>query len=175
MLGIGEELISVVPPDGSVATDWAYPIGNDLISQLSDSAKSDLLAFSNIGTAITSVIKKALEKIDELSNFTTFLLDGTQLNGLANGSSVSYTLSNTGDSPLLRLVIILGSIAPAVGAKVIIDNGLEAYELSLSTGASVKRLEFNAIPASFVSSFTVTNNSGVVLNASSNSIVVVAL
>ena len=175
MPGVGEELIPVVPPDGSIATDWAYPIGNDLISQLSDSAKSDLLAVSNIGTAITSVIEKALERIDELSNFTTFLLDGTQLNNLANGSSVTYTISNTGDSPLVRLVIILGSITPTPGAKIVISNGIDAYELSLSTGASVKRLEFNALPASFVSSFTITNNSGVVLNASGNSIVVVSL
>ena len=175
MPGVEEELILVVPPNGSIATDWAYPIGNDLISQLSDSAKSDLLAVSNIGTAIASVIEKALEKIDELSNFTTFLLDGTQLNNLANGSSVTYTISNTGDSPLVRLVIILGAIAPTAGAKIVISNGVDAYELSLSTGSSVKRIEFNALPASFVSSFSVTNNLGVSFAESGNSIVVVGL
>jgi hypothetical protein len=175
MPGVGEELIPVVPPDGSIATDWAYPLGVGLTSQLSDSAKSDLLAVTNIGSAITKVIEKALEKIDELSDFTTFLLDGSQLNNLTNGSSVSYTVSNTGDSPLMRLVIILGSITPAFGGKIVVDNGIDAYELPLSTATSVKRIEFNALSPSFVSSFTITNNTGVSLASSANSLVVVGL
>jgi hypothetical protein len=165
----------VIPPDGSVSSDWAYPLGVSLLSQLSDSTKSDLLAVTNIGTSITSVIEKALERIDELSGFTTFLLDGTQLDGLANGGSVTYTVSNTGDSPAVRLVIILGAITPTFGATIEVSDGVSAYELSLSTANSVKRIEFNDLDPSFVTSFTITNNSGVSLASSANSLVVVGL
>lgn len=140
----------VIPPDGSISSDWAYPLGVSLLSQLSESTKSDLLAVTNIGSSIANVIEKALERINKLSEFTTFLLDGTQLDSLANGGSVNYTVSNTGDSPAVRLIIILGAITPTFRATIEVSDGVTAYQLSLSAANSVKRIEFNDLDPSFL-------------------------
>jgi hypothetical protein len=121
-------------------------------------------------------VQTSLEVIDNLTDFETYLLDGTALDGLANGSSsTAFTYPNVGTSRFVRVVIILGEITPTGTPSVEIVSGLTAYSLSLSTATSEKRLEFNDVPKSFVNSFSIVNKTGVPFASFGNSVVVVGL
>jgi len=165
-----------VPPDGSVSIDTVANIDASLLSYLSDSAKSKILSTSNIGGSTTKVINKALEKIDVIADATTFLIDETILNNLTSGSSSSsIVLSNTGSSVRVKIIIYLGEITPTVGAKIQVTDGTTTYEIGLSTATSVKKITFDNIESSFVSSFQITNESGVSFASWGNSVLVVGL
>jgi len=168
--------VPIAPPSGSSATDVDAIIASALLTYLTNSAKSLLLSAGNIGTSTLSKIETALEVIDNLADLTIYELDGTPLNNLASGStSSSFVVSNVGTSTLVRIDVLLGEFQPSSGGKVIISDGTTAYELQVSTTLSEKRVEFNNIPASFVSSFTVKNSTGVTFPSYGNSIVVVPL
>jgi hypothetical protein len=175
MPGVGA---TVYPsPSGSAATDTTYAITDSNLNLLSNAAKSSLLSVSNLGSAITSRINSTLELIQAYDEFTAYLLDETVLNGLANGATSStLNVANVGTSNFVKVIVILGEITPVgLAPSVFIDSGLESYELAVGTTTAKKRLEFNQIPAAFVNAFTVTNNLGVSLASSGNSIVVVGL
>ena len=168
--------VPIAPPSGSSATDVDAIIASALLTYLTNSAKSLLLSTGNIGTSTLSKIETALEVIDNLADLTIYQLDGTPLDSLANGStSSSFVVSNVGTSTLVRIDVLLGEFQPSSGGKVIISDGTTAYELEVSNVLSEKRVEFNNIPASFVSSFTVKNSTGVSFPSYGNSIVVVPL
>lgn len=169
--------ITPIPaPAGSTAEDVDTIISSALLTNLTNSAKSSLLSAANIGTATLSKIETALEFVDTLTELTSYQLDGTLLNSLADGdTSSSLTVSDVGDSTFVRIVILLSEITPSAGAKVIISDASTAYELELDTTTSEKRLEYSNIPAAFVSNFTVENATGVAFPSYGNSIVVVPL
>jgi hypothetical protein len=171
---IGEVVLDA--PTGSSATDTSYAITPTNLGLLADGTKSALLSVSNLGSSITSRINSTLELIETLGDFTAYLLDETALNGLANGNVSSVLASsNVGTSRFVKVIVILGEIAPTAGARAEITDGTTAYELSVPTGLSEKRLEFNQIPEAFVNAFSVRNLTGVSLASSGNSIVVVGL
>lgn len=173
----GIEIYDIYPaPSGSTGVDSSYPISGDLLDYLSDSGKSSLLSVSNIGASTLAKVQTALEVIDSLTDFESYLLDGTALDSLASESlSTSFTYPNVGTSRFVRVILILGEITPTGTPTVEIVSGLTAYSLSVSTTTSEKRLEFNDIPESFVNSFQVRNSTGVPFTSSGNSLVVVGL
>lgn len=178
MTAIGGEAGTVLEPNppGSGATDASPILSSSLLAYLSDSAKSSLLSAANIGASTAAKIETALEVIDALSDLTTYLLDATSLNSLANNeSSSSLALASLAGSSRVRIVVLLGQFQPTAGGKVAISNGSTTYEITLPSTLSSKRVEFNNIPASFVSSFTVKNSTGVTFPSYGNSIVVVPL
>ncbi len=163
-------------PDGSSSVDTTYSITSSNLALLSDVAKSSLLSASNIGSAITSRINSTLDLVGAIGGFTAYLLDETVLNGLASGASSStVNCPNVGTSESVRLIVILGEISVGAGAKVQVSDGSTSYELTLPATNSEKRLEFNSIPAAFVNSFSVVNNTGVTLASWGNSIIVIPL
>jgi len=174
MVSIGETVIEA--PIGSSAVDTSYGITPTNLNLLANSTKSALLLVSNLGSSITSRINSTLELVQALGDFTAFLLDETALNGLSNGSvsSVFYA-PNVGTSRFVKVIVILGEIAPTIGATVEITDGTTAYELDVPTGLSEKRLEYNQIPEAFANAFSVRNLTGVPLASFGNSVVVVGL
>jgi len=173
----GFDIYDIYPaPSGSAGTDSSYSIPSNLLSHLSDLGKSSLLSVSNIGASTLAKVQTSLEIIDNLTDFETYLLDGTALDGLANGGlSTTFTYPNVGTSRFVRVVVILGEITPTGTPSVEIVSGLTAYTLSVSTATSEKKLEFNDIPEAFVNNFSVVNKTGVPFAPSGNSVVVVAL
>jgi hypothetical protein len=169
-------VVPEAPPIGSSATDVDAIIPSILLTYLTNSAKSLLLSAGNIGASTLTKIETALEVIDNLARLTIYEIDGTPLDSLANGStSSSFVVSNVGTSTFVRINVLLGEFQPSSGGKVIISDGTTAYQLEVGNFLSEKRVEFNNIPASFVSSFTVKNSTGVTFPSYGNSIVVTPL
>lgn len=170
-----EEITVTVAPSGSMASDEALVVSSSLLSVCSDAVKSNLLALSNIGSATTTKIQNALEVVQAFDVQSANLIDETVLNGLANGAETSaIVVNNIGDSSFVKIILVLDEITPtAIAPKVVVYSGASGYSLSLSTISSAKRLEFLNIPASFVASFKVINQTGVSFPASKNSILVV--
>lgn len=168
---------TIPAPVGSMVVDAEYAITNENLALLSSATKSSLLSVTNLGSAITSRINSTLNLIRTFDDFKAYLLDETLLNDLPNGAtSAALSVPNTGTSLFVKIIVILGELAPMGQApNVSISNGQEIYEISVGGTTAAKRLEFNQIPAAFVSSFTVTNNLGVPLASYGNSIVVVGL
>jgi hypothetical protein len=85
-----------------------------------------------------------------------------------------------------RVTVELGSITPSAGGSITlrylgrrsttdedITTGLESYTMPLSSGASVKRVIFQMVRIyPYDGGFVVTNNAGVALAASGNSVFV---
>lgn len=163
-------------PDGSSSSDANYVISTNNLDLLANDTKSSLLAVSNLGSSITSRINSTLDLILSLGNFEAYVVDAASLDGLTDGSlSSALSVSNVGTSPAVRIVVILGEITPGVTPTVCITDMTTTYELSIPTTTSEKRVEFDNIPSSFVSSFYVQNNTGTTLASWGNSIVVVGL
>ena len=163
-------------PDGSLGGDADYVITTGNLALLANGTKSSLLAVSNLGSAITSRINSTLDLIEALTGFETFVIDASSLNDLANTQlSDDLIVSNVGDSDFVRLVILLGEITPIGTPTIVLTNDTVGYELSVPTTTSEKRLVFDNIPSSFVSSFYVQNNTGVTLASWGNSIIVIPL
>jgi len=163
-------------PDGSVGSDVGYAIPVSNLALLSTDTKSTLLAVSNLGSSITSRINSTLDLILALGDFEAYVVDASSLDGLSDGSlSSALSVSNVGTSSAVRIVVILGEITPGVTPTVWITDMTTTYEVSIPTTTSEKRVEFDNIPSSFVSSFYVQNNTGTTLASWGNSIVVVGL
>jgi hypothetical protein len=169
-------VIPETPPAGSSATDVNAILPASLLTYLTNSAKTLFLSAANIGKSTTSIIENALETIDVLADLTTYQIDGTPLDSLADAAtSSSFAVTNVGTSTHVRIIILLGEFQPTSGGMVSISDGITAYELEVAATLSEKRLEFNNIAASFVASFTVTNDTGATFPSYGNSIVVVPL
>jgi hypothetical protein len=163
-------------PEGSTGTDATYPIPAGSLALLSNGTQTSLLAVSNLGSAITSRINSTLDLIDALSDFESYVVDASPLNSLANlAVSTVLNVPNVGTSDFVRVIIILGEITPTGTPKIAISNMTTSYEVSVPLTTNEKRLEFNSIPSSFVSSFYVQNNTGVTLTSWGNSIIVIPL
>lgn len=92
-----------------------------------------------------------------------------QLDGLANGASTpTLSYSNPKSVANATLFLRLDTLTPTAGGKILISNGTVGYEMALSTASTYRELIFNNIPTSFLSSFTITNNSGVALAPNGN-------
>jgi len=167
--------IPIPAPDGSSSSDTNYVIPANSLDLLANDTKSSLLAVSNLGSSITSRISSTLDLIENLTGFETFVVDATPLNNLSDASASTALSDNISGSTYTRIVIILGEITPIGTATIVISNGTTSYELSVPTTTSEKRLLFNNIPSSFVSSFYLQNNTGTTLASWGNSIVVVGL
>jgi hypothetical protein len=120
-------------------------------------------------------------------------LAGTALDGLANGSTSAFLTSYANGTNLdlyAGLLINLGSITPTTGGSITVrvfvsvngtapDNtaaqgGGDAYTVPLTTGASAKVVTVPMIrlyPGNIY--VAITNNAGVALAASGNSVIVV--
>lgn len=171
-----EQLEPDPAPDGSLGQDTNYVITANNLALLANQTKSSLLAVSNLGSAITSRINSTLDLIETLTGFEAFIIDASLLNNLANTQlSNELVVSNVGDSDFVRVVILLGEITPTGASNIVLTNDTVSYELSVPTTTSEKRLVFDNIPSSFVSSFYVQNNTGVPLASYGNSIVVIPL
>jgi hypothetical protein len=163
-------------PAGSSGQDADYVITANNLALLADQTKSSLLAVSNLGSAITSRINSTLNLIEVLTGFEAFVIDADSLNGLANTQlSSTLNVANVGASNFVRILIFLGEITPTGTPTIVITDNTTAYELNVPTTTSEKRLVFDNIPSSFVSSFYVQNNTGVTLASWGNSIIVIPL
>lgn len=166
----------VTPPTGSTSLDVDTVLPTVLLNYLSSLAKTAILSATNIGTSTISQIETSLEVIQNLASLAQYQIDGSPLNNLANGNtSAAFTVTNVGTSQFVRIVILLDKFQPLSGAKITISDNTTAYELSLTTTLSEKRLEFTDIPAAFVSSFTVENSTGTTFPAFSNFVMVIPL
>lgn len=99
---------------------------------------------------------------------------GTKLNGLTPGMSISgLTYGNSAGATYVKVVIILQTITPSgMSPNVQIDNGTTYYELAVDTSTSAKRLEFVNIPASFVTNFSIYNNTNATFKDFGNTCVI---
>jgi hypothetical protein len=98
------------------------------------------------------------------------------LNSLANGSTLSgLTYENAAGAINAKVEIILQKITPTAGANIQIDNGTNFYQISIDTTSSAKKIEFLDIPATFLTNFSIINNTGVALASGGNTCVVYPL
>lgn len=168
----------ITPPDGSVGSDVDLAIDSQNLAILSNSAASSLLATTNLGASVTSRVNNTLDLIRSFESFDAFLLDGTQLDSLSSGNATTnyYSITNTGSSDYVKIIVILNSFTPsAPSPAVAFNDGTNNYSVSISSTTSNKRIELNDIPASFVSSFQVENQTGTSFASFGNSILVVNL
>lgn len=98
----------------------------------------------------------------------------TQLNSLANNTeTTAITYSNPSGQTYATVDVFLNKITPTGTPKIQIISGTDGYELSVSTTANVRRrVRFVDIPATFLFSFTVKNNTGVALASAGNTVVI---
>lgn len=110
------------------------------------------------------------------SEFGIQTLAVIELEGLANAATVSgLAYSNPGSSTNCKVILTLAPLAMASTGTVSIDDGTDSYELTVPSGTSGKRVEWNTIPSTFLASFNLTNNLGVAFPATGNSLVIVPL
>lgn len=101
------------------------------------------------------------------------LLSTTALNSIANGgSSATLSYTNTYSATNADVIIELAPITPTGSPQVKISDGTTEYYLDISTTYSEKNIIFADIPTSFLSSFTVKNNTGVSFASSNNFITI---
>lgn len=102
------------------------------------------------------------------------VLSSTNLDALANGvESSAITYSNISGRTYATVEVLLNPISPTGTPTIQLISGLAGYEVTITTTANIARkVRFVDIPASFLSSFTVKNNSGVALAATGNFVVV---
>lgn len=167
----------VTPPDGSIGIDSDFILSSENLAILSNSAVSSLLSVSNIGATTANKINSTLDLIRSFENQEAFLLDGTLLNSLNSGSSsTAFNFTETGTSTHVKIILLLNTISPSAPTPTIVfKNNATSYSVNISTATDVKRIELNNIPASFVSSFQVENQTGTSFASYGNSILVVNL
>lgn len=167
----------VTPPDGSIGIDSDFILSSDNLAILSNAAASSLLSVSNIGATTANKINSTLDLIRSFENQEAFLLDGEVLNNLNSGSSsTAFNFTETGTSNHVKIILLLNTISPSNPAPtVVFKNNATSYSVNISTATDIKRIELNNIPASFVSSFQVENQTGTSFASYGNSILVVNL
>jgi hypothetical protein len=98
------------------------------------------------------------------------------LNSLADGYGVSgLSYQNAAGATNAKVEIILQKITPSAGANIQIDDGTNFYQISIDTTSSAKKIEFLDIPATFLTNFSIINNTGVALASAGNTCVVYPL
>jgi hypothetical protein len=98
------------------------------------------------------------------------------LDGLANsGSLSSLVYANLGSATNCKVILNLAPVVMASSGTVRIDDGTNFYEMTVPSGTSGKRVEWNTIPASFLASFSLINNLGVAFAATGNSLIIVPI
>jgi hypothetical protein len=172
-----ENVNLIVPGAGSNSVDFSeYILPDYLIEYLSSSAKSKLLSIANIGSSTSSIIKKSLELIDNLSELSEYLLNETILNNIANGTQSQNIINSNLTSNHFNVIIILNTISPSGAQPAIsISNGNKTYNININNTISRKKLIFYNIEKSFVSNFYILNNSGTPFQNGGNSILIVGL
>lgn len=103
------------------------------------------------------------------------VLGSTILDALADSTeSAVMEYSNPSGQTYAAVEVLLNPISPTGTPSIQIISGSTGYELTISTTASIARkVRFVDIPATFLSSFTVKNMSGVALAATGNFVVVI--
>ena len=116
------------------------------------------------------------EAVNVVSEFGIQTLAVIELEGLADAGTVSgLAYSNPGSSTNCKVILTLAPLAMASSGTVSIDDGTDSYELTVPSGTSGKRVEWNTIPATFLASFNLTNNLGVAFPATGNSLIILPL
>lgn len=116
------------------------------------------------------------EAVNVTSSFGIATVAVEELAGLANTTTVSgLAYSNPGGSTNCKVILNLAPLAMASTGTIKIDNGIDSYELTVPSGTSGKKIEWNTIPSTFLASFNLTNNLGVAFAASGNSLIIVPL
>jgi hypothetical protein len=111
-----------------------------------------------------------------VSNYTHSFYADAGLNDLANAASTpSITYSSPSGSSAAKVLVTLGSITLGSSGTLALDNGTDMYEITVPSGSGARRIEFNDIPSSFLSSFFITNSLGVALASDGNSVTIVPL
>lgn len=126
---------------------------------------------------IAVVIEDAPLGSEEATINPTFgpqVLGSSNLNALANATeSSAMAYSNVSGQTYATVEVLLNPISPTGTPTIQLISGSAGYQLAISTTAGIARkVKFVDIPASFLSSFTVKNNSGVALAATGNFVVV---
>lgn len=124
-----------------------------------------------MGVAVTiDVAPEGSTEITDNRVYKTELISSTALDSLANSTeSASLSYGNASGKTYATVDIFLGAITPTGTPTIQIISGSTGYEKSISTTAGVLRtVRFVDIPATFLSSFTVKNNTGVTLAAAGN-------
>lgn len=126
---------------------------------------------------IAVVIEDAPLGSEEATINPTFgpqVLGSSNLNALANATeSSAMAYSNVSGQTYATVEVLLNPISPTGAPTIQLISGSTGYQLAISTTAGIARkVKFVDIPASFLSSFTVKNNSGVALAATGNFVVV---
>jgi hypothetical protein len=108
-----------------------------------------------------------------LPTFGGVVVATDKLNGLLNDQySEALQYANDSDQPLATVEVVINPITPIAGGTIEIVSGSSAYEITLTTETSARRLKFVDIPSSFLSSFFLLNKSGDDLPAKGNYVVV---
>jgi hypothetical protein len=128
-----------------------------------------MVAGVSISTAPTGSVETTINP-----TFGPEVVGSTALDALANSTeSAALIYSNPSGKTYATVDILLNPISPTGTPSIQIISGSTVYELAISTTASIARkARFVDIPASFLSSFTVKNLSGVALAASGNYVVI---
>ncbi len=102
------------------------------------------------------------------------VITSTLINSLANNTeSSAFSYSNKANKTYATVDVILAPISPTGTPAIQIISGSEGYEMTITTTASTaRRVRFIDIPATFLSSFTVKNITGVAFSSSNNFVIV---
>jgi hypothetical protein len=93
---------------------------------------------------------------------------------LSAASSVSISVSNSTSATNGKLIICLGAFTPVSATpKITLSDSTNTYSITITTGSSARRIEFNDIPMTFLANFTIINETGSTLPAEGNYLYVV--
>lgn len=108
------------------------------------------------------------------AQFGSMHVADAQLDSLANSTeSSALAYPNPSGQTYATVDVFLNKITPTGTPKIELISGSDGYELTISTTANIGRqVRFVDIPATFLASFTVKNNSGVTLASTGNFVVV---
>jgi hypothetical protein len=108
-----------------------------------------------------------------LPTFGSVVVATDKLNGLQNDQySAALEYANDSGQPLATVEVVINPITPVAGGTIEIVSGSLAYEITLTTETTARKLKFVDIPSSFLSSFFLVNKSGDEFPAKGNYIVV---
>jgi|694.fasta_scaffold01277_49 hypothetical protein len=108
-----------------------------------------------------------------LPTFGSVVVATDKLNGLQNDQySAALQYANDSGQPLATVEVVINPITPVAGGTIEIVNGSLAYEITLTTETTARKLKFVDIPSSFLLSFFLVNKSGDEFPAKGNYIVV---
>ena len=120
----------------------------------------------------TSIAATGLVEVLGANHSSVFLADAG-LNSLASGSSTgSLSYAAPSGSSTTKVVVILGDITMGSSGTLSIDDGTSSYDMAVDSGGGARRIEFDSIPSSALSSFVITNSLGVALAGSGNSVAI---